>query len=124
MGRDFAPAEDVAGKGNVAILGHGFWMRQFGGRAEVLHSRIDLDGEPFTVVGIMPPGFQLDSPTDLFVPAAFVGDPQMRRSVGARSLLVVGRLKSGVTVAQARQEMGLIAARLETRGRLQKGLGA
>jgi predicted permease len=128
VGRDFSPEEDVAGRGKAVIFSHGFWLRQFGGRREVLHSRIHLDGEAFTVVGIMPAGFQpagfqIDGPTDLFLPAAYVGDPQLRRSVGPQALVVLGRLKRGVTVEQARQEMDRIAAGLATLDAGRKGWG-
>jgi putative ABC transport system permease protein len=123
LGRDFRPEEDIAGRGDVVILDHGFWVRQLGGRREILHARIDLDGQPFTVVGIMPAGFRIDSPTDLYLPGAYLGDSQIRRSVGPRSLVVFGRLKPAVTVEQARQEMRLIAARLETVDAGRRGWG-
>lgn len=110
VGRDFLAEEDVAGRGDVVILDHGFWRRHFGA-AQVLHSRIVLDGQPFTVVGVMPPGFTLAAPFDVLLPAAYVGDPLLRRSVGAHAVTVFGRLRPGVTVEQARREVELISAR-------------
>jgi putative ABC transport system permease protein len=115
LGRDFLPEEDTPGKGNVAILGHGFWQRHFGGRADALGATITLDGQPFVVVGVMPRGFAIDAPLDLFVPAAYApDDPQLRRSLGVNALEVIGRLAPGVTLAQARAEMALIAGRAAT----------
>jgi putative ABC transport system permease protein len=105
LGRDFAPEEDLPGRADVAILSHGFWQRQFGGRPEVLNQAIQLDGRPFTVVGVMPRGFQLDVPLDLFTPAAY------GRS-DVHDIGVIGRLRPGVTLAQARAEMSLVSERI------------
>jgi putative ABC transport system permease protein len=124
LGRDFVAQEDVAGKGNVVIVSHGLWARQLGGRAEALHGTIQLDGQPFTIIGVMPRGFQIGGPVDVFVPAAYdEGDPQLRRSVGPGALAVFGRLKPGVTVEQARGEMTLIASRRAAADRASHGWG-
>jgi putative ABC transport system permease protein len=113
LGRDFLPEEDVPGKGNVVLLGHDFWRRQFGGRADVLEATVKLDGVPFTIVGVLPKGFELEGPLDLYLPAAYTEDDrQNRRSLGAHTIEVLGRLKPGVTLAGARSEMTLIADRL------------
>src|SRR4051794_12938755 len=53
LGRDFAPDEDQPGKPKVAILAHGFWIRQLGGRPDVVGRAIQLDGQPYTVIGVM-----------------------------------------------------------------------
>jgi putative ABC transport system permease protein len=118
MGRDFSEAEDVPGRENVVILGHGLWMRQFGGRPEILDRTVQLDGRPFTVIGVMPPSFQVDwaipragGPIDVFTPAAYsAGDRQDRRK---HTLSVVGRLGPGVTLEQAQSEMDLVARRID-----------
>ena len=112
LGRDFTPEEDLAGKGDVVILSHGFWLRQLGGRADALGGALSLDGRPFVIVGVMPAGFQLDAPVDVLLPAAYLpDDPQNRRSLGAHAVEVFGRLRPGVTLAQARGEMAVIAGR-------------
>jgi len=110
LGRDFTPDEDAPGKSAVAILTHGFWQRQFGGRPDVLNQTLPLDGRPFTIVGIMPRDFQADSKTDLLTPAAYT--PEEHQDHGAHYIGVIGRLKPGVTVEQARSEMNVIADRL------------
>jgi putative ABC transport system permease protein len=104
LGRDFASTEDTPRRGQVVILSHGFWVRQLGGRADVLGRTLQLDGEPHTVVGVMPGGFQLDGPLDLFTPAGY--EPGGVHDIGA-----IGRLAPGVSLAQARSEMELISAR-------------
>src|SRR5205814_9560186 len=91
LGRDFSSDEDLPGKDGVVILGHGLWLRQFGGRPDVVGQTIGLDGRPFTVIGVMPPGFELNGPGDLFTPAAY--DDSWVHDIDA-----VGRLKPGVTL--------------------------
>jgi putative ABC transport system permease protein len=119
LGRDFAASEDEPGAGNVVILAHGFWLRQLGGRPEAVGRTVELDGQARTIVGVMAAGFALDVPVDLFTPAAYRDDdPENRRSVGAHSLEVIGRLRPGVTLDQARGEMVALAEHLaaERRG--------
>jgi putative ABC transport system permease protein len=113
LGRDFTAGEDQPGAGDVVILGHPFWAAHFGARPDVVGRTIELDGRSRTIVGVMPPGFALDVPVDLFTPAAYRDDdPENRRSLGAHALQVIGRLRPGVTVDQARGEMGAIAGQL------------
>jgi predicted permease len=105
LGRDFSPAEDLPGNDDVVVLSHGFWCRQFGGRADILERTIGLDGRPFRVVGVMPRGFQLDAPVDIFTPAAYAPSD-------VHDIAAIGRLKPGVTLQQARTEMALVAGAL------------
>jgi putative ABC transport system permease protein len=113
LGRDFWPDEDEPGRGQVVILSHGFWQRRFGGRPDVLHRSLRLDGRPFTVVGVMPEGFELDQPLDLFTPAGYTeNDAEVRRSLGAHGVRAIGRLRPGVTALQAERELLVIADRL------------
>jgi putative ABC transport system permease protein len=111
LGRDFSAEEDVPGRERVAVLSHGFWVRQFGGRPEVLYRTVQLNGQPFTIVGVMPKGFALDQPADIFTPAAFTTAERQNRG-GMHVFDVFGRLKPGVTIEQARGELALIADRL------------
>jgi putative ABC transport system permease protein len=116
-GRDFAPDEEMPGAPRVAILSHGFWQRAFGGEQSVIGSTIRLSGRPTTVVGVLPAGFSLMVPAEALVPAnvdvwipyAVDYAKQERDSHG---LTVIGRMKRGVTLAQAQEEMNAIAARL------------
>lgn len=115
LGRDFRPEEDQPGRGHVAIVSHAFWQQHFGGAADVLGQTILLDGEPHAIVGVMPESFRVASPTDIWTPIAFTAAELQPERRGAHYLNAVARLKPGVTLAQAREEMSLIAARLRQR---------
>jgi putative ABC transport system permease protein len=106
LGRAFTAAEDRAGQARSVILGHGFWRRQLGGRPDVLGQTLQLDGEPRTIVGVMPPGFQLDRPLDLYTVTTYPPS-------GVHDIAAIGRLKAGVSLAQAQSEMDLIARRID-----------
>ncbi|MCI0392626.1 MAG: ABC transporter permease [Acidobacteria bacterium] len=116
-GRDFAPEEEKPGAARVAILSHSFWQRRFGGEQSVIGSTINLSGGPAAVVGILPPGFALMIPSeahvtaniDVWIPYAEDYEKQERHSHG---LTVIARMRRGVTLAQAQEEMNTIAARL------------
>jgi predicted permease len=113
MGRDFVEDEDGRGKGSVVIVSHRFWQSRLGGRPSVLGETLRLDGRPFSVIGVMPEDFVLEAPIDIFTPAAYTGDdPENRLSLGGHSILVFGRLRPGATLAQARNEMSVMADRL------------
>ena len=110
LGRDFRPDEDTPGQENVAILLHGFWQRQFGGRQDILGETVQLNGQTYTIVGVMPQSFQPGSRTELLLPAVYSSDE--RQNHGGHYIGVVGRLKEGVTLEQARAELDTIALRL------------
>jgi putative ABC transport system permease protein len=113
LGRGFLPEEEAAGKNRVVVLSHGLWQRRFGARPDVLGQQITISGNPHTVVGVAAPGFKTPvsgpKPPELWFPLAFNFDESRRRS---DFLSVVGRLKPGATVEQARAELEGIAARL------------
>src|SRR5215468_9476869 len=111
MGRNFLPEEDRKGGPNVVILSHNLWSRRFGADPNILGQTLLLDSRPYTIVGVMPQGF--DFPTKeiaLWVPFGFVYEDGGR---GNFFVDVVGRLKAGVAPEQAQIEMNAIAARLE-----------
>jgi putative ABC transport system permease protein len=111
LGRNFLREEEVPyGQENVAILGHGLWQARFGGRADVLRTTIQLNGRPFTVVGVMPLETGLPDRVQVFTPLGF--NEGERRSYGLPFLHVLGRLKPGSTVAGARSELSGIFERL------------
>jgi putative ABC transport system permease protein len=111
LGRNFLPEEDAAGGAKVVILSHGLWQRRYGGDAKIVGREILLNGEKHTVVGVMPAGFQfLQSSTGLWVPAAFTTEELAVRS--SNTLLVLARLKQGVTREQAQADMTAITDRL------------
>jgi predicted permease len=120
LGRGFRPDEDqVEGRDAVVVLGHDFWMGQFGGNPSVIGSRIRLSGIEFLVIGIAPEQFTgIDTmlrPT-LFVPLAMSPRMGERNYLHDRDfgwLFVKGRLKPGVGVDQARADVAALSAELQ-----------
>src|SRR5262245_28002072 len=112
VGRAFLNGEDEAGHSHVAVLSHRLWQRNFGGDAEIVGKVIPLNGENFTVVGVMPSEFRFPSRlTEVWVP--LVIPPDQINNRGNHWLLTLGRLKPEVSFDQAREQMVTIAKRLE-----------
>jgi putative ABC transport system permease protein len=110
MGRTFRADEAQPGRDAEAVLSYTFWQQQFGGEANIVGQRIDLDQRSYTVIGIMPRALAYPSVAQLFLPLA--PTPEQRLDRSSRDYQVDGRLRPGVTVAQARSELQGIAARL------------
>jgi putative ABC transport system permease protein len=110
MGRGFLAGEDSPGRNHEVVLSYGLWERQFGSDEKILGSSIRLNGEPATVVGVMPKGFSFPLAAELWVPMALTGQEQSSRTM--HSLVTVSRLKPGVSLKQAQTEINGIAARL------------
>jgi len=111
LGRGFSAEEDVFGQGRVAVLGHRLWKERFLGTADVLGKGVTLDGNSYTVIGVMPEGFRfagLDA--DVWLPMAF--QPFEMENRGGHNYQAIGRLKPGVTLAAAQAELKGITARL------------
>jgi putative ABC transport system permease protein len=110
VGRGFLAAEDRPGAAAVAVISHELWTRRYRGDRSIIGQSILLSGRPYTVVGILPAGFQ--SPAlwprtpEVWVPIGL--DPNVGRR-DARMLRVIGRLRPGVTVQQARGELDALA---------------
>src|SRR5882672_5452559 len=116
LGRTFTQEEGRPGADRVAILSRAFWQRHFGGSPSVLDRTIQLDAQPYTVVGVMPAEFDFppSGRIDIWTPLSFDPNDAHGRSRKARSLSVVGRLADTVSQEQAQREMTVIAARLAT----------
>jgi putative ABC transport system permease protein len=112
-GRTFTAGEDRAGGAPVAVLSYGLWQRRFGGSREILGKPINLDSRPYTVIGVLPPGFQLLQPADVFVPFT----PWAKTLPDDRNwhpgILAIARLRPEISREQARTEMMAITKRLE-----------
>ena len=113
-GRTFLPEEDRPGTNNVVILSYGLWERRFGSDNEVVGKTITLNGNPHTVVGVMPNDFRHPAPdarrpTELWTPLGMDAARMHRR---LDILSVIARLKPGASMEQARAEMETISARL------------
>ncbi|MEZ5318049.1 MAG: ABC transporter permease [Vicinamibacterales bacterium] len=113
LGRTFRADEDeVAGRNPVVILGHGLWSRRFGADPGIIGRSLQVGGRAVDVVGVMPAGFTgLTDQADLWVPFVNASAAIDRR--GTRWFNAIGRLRDGVTVAQAQAEFDGIAAGLE-----------
>lgn len=110
QGRAFLPTEQQPGENRVAVIGDAFWRRRFGGNPDLVGRTLILNGERFTVRGVAPPGFDYPGKVELWVPVAFA---DRVLSGGAVPNRVIGRLKPGASLAQARAEMDLFSQRLK-----------
>jgi putative ABC transport system permease protein len=110
LGRVFSDAECRPGSDSVAVLNYGFWQQRFAADPAVLGRKIELNDRIYTVVGVMPRSVQYPSEVDIFLPLA--PTPQQLGDRTSRDYLVNGRLRPGVTVAQAQAEMRIISDRL------------
>ena len=114
VGQTFTPAQDQEGSSRVAVISHRFWQREFGGDQRVIGKSLTLDGHTVRIVGVMPrdfefpgganmiPGLQFAIKNDVWVPLAMSAEE--RKNQGSLNLALLGRLKSGVTLAQAENE--------------------
>ena len=112
VGRTFLPEEDQPGHTGFVVLSRELWQRKFGSDPAIAGKSIRLRDRPFTVVGVMPAGFSVLEPVDLWVPLGL--NPNDKRSANTRTLKVIARMKSGVTFEQANRELNTIGSRLET----------
>jgi putative ABC transport system permease protein len=116
LGRFFTPDEDTPERNVVILLGDGLWRRRFGADRGVVGRRVVLDGQAFTVVGVMPPGFRLPqdfdaaAPAEAFVPLGF--DRSTIPIRGSHFLTGVARLRPGVSPEQADAEISALAERM------------
>ncbi len=103
LGRTFSPQEDSPNGGRVAVISYGFWQRKFGGDPKIVGTAISLSNDTYTIVGVLGRSFVADPPADLWAP--FQIDPNS--TALGHSFLVAGRLRPGVSLAQANAELKL-----------------
>ena len=115
LGRVFGASEDdVARPEAVVVLSDGLWRRRFGADPGVVGQPVTLNGQPFTVLGVMTPGFTgVTDEAQLWIPFAQYAPQRTMRDRGSRGFTVLGRLESGATRASAQAELDTIASRLE-----------
>ena len=99
VGRTFDEADMRPGHDKVVVLGHALWQRQFGGEATVIGRSVMLSGTPYTVIGVMPPGFQHPPRNEIWAP--WVPTAEEAANPRLRYVRMVGRLKPGVSREQA-----------------------
>ena len=112
LGRMLLPEEDAVGKNHVVVLSYGFWQRVFGGVRDVVGRSVQLNGEPYQIVGVATNGFGIANKVDVWTPMAFKPDETANNARGGHYISVYGRLKSGVTFQQAKAELEVIANQL------------
>jgi putative ABC transport system permease protein len=110
LGRTFVRDDETYGRHRVVILGDGLWKRRFEADRSIVGRTIMVDGAPYQVVGVMPPRFSFPEGSDIWAPIAF--DPQTPPGRDSHYFTPIGRLKAGVTLADAQSEMAVLAARL------------
>jgi len=111
LGRAFTPDEDRPGEGHVVVLGYNFWRDHFASDRHVVGRNILLDGETYSVVGVMPETFRFPVWAKIWIPLAWTDETRAVR--GNHNYLVIARLKKGVDIRQAQAELSAISTRLE-----------
>jgi len=121
LGRGFLPEEGQPGKDHVVVLSHRLWLK-LGGDLKIVGTTMQLDGAPYTVVGVLPAGFQDRLPAQLSVPLVFKPE---EINHDFHWLLAMGRLKDGVTIKQAQADMDSVTAHIaQTYPKSNKGWGS
>ena len=109
LGRGFSAEDDRPGGGNVVLLGHDLWSRRYHGDVRIIGQPILVNSKPHVVIGVMPPGFAFPNNQKLWIPL----EPTVSKDPrNFRGLFAFARMKPGVTMERARQELDAIAARL------------
>jgi putative ABC transport system permease protein len=113
LGRGFTSADDRRSANGVALLSWGLWMRRFGGDRAILNQTIHLNTVPYTVIGVLPASFYYSDPQiQLWTPIYHDKPQQLMDELGAHNFRAVGRLKAGVSEAQAQADLSVITRRL------------
>jgi putative ABC transport system permease protein len=113
LGRTFLKEEDQFEHDRVVVLSHALWQRRFGGDASILNRTITLDGQPVTIIGVMPVGFQFpEKDTELWKPLAFSPNLLSENNRGSHFLEAFARLRENVTLAQAQAELNNLTMRM------------
>src|SRR5215471_1153794 len=119
QGRLISPEENQTGRDNVVVVSHRFWQKRMGAEANVIGRSVRLDDRNYTVIGVMPAGFEFPHPSfnfaepvEFWVPLAFTTE-QVAQRERPYYLNVIGLLKPNVTIEQARAEMAALGQRFE-----------
>jgi putative ABC transport system permease protein len=121
LGRQIRPEEDTPGGPRVVLLSHGVWQRRYASDPSVVGRAITVNGNPHTVIGVMPPKFQFPERAQLWIPQVPIEYTAPRT---ARTIDVMARLKPGVAFEEGRRDIGAVAAALEAEHRDDQGWGA
>jgi len=112
LGRTFGEEDGQVGRDTTAVISYGLWQSQFGGDATAVGKDLRLDGQPVTVIGVMPKDFSFLSPDVLlWRPLAFTSEQRSDEQRHSNNFQNIGRLKAGATITRAQQEVNAINAR-------------
>jgi predicted permease len=118
LGRGFTETEDKPGTPPVMVISYGLWQRQFGGASDAIGKSITYNGEPWTVVGVLPSWFDFYGRTninnDVFVPLGYLNNAEFMQDRNSHTVRVTARLKPGVSIEQAQAELSALSARMAT----------
>jgi putative ABC transport system permease protein len=110
LGRDFAAGDAKKGAGRTVLVSYGYWKQQLGSPQDLSQAHLKIDGAVYSVIGVLPGGFHFPQDVDLWLPTDLDGENQSRT---AHNYSAVGRLRDGVTVEQANQDISAIARRIQ-----------
>jgi putative ABC transport system permease protein len=111
LGRDFTAADNQPGAAKVALIGHGIWVREFGGASDIVGKAIRLNGAAATIIGVMQPGFAFPVNEEIWIPLYSEYPVRPRNDARVNAPAVVGLIKRDVPLSQAEAEMTRFAAR-------------
>ena len=118
LGRVYSSDNEVDGNHRVAVISDSLWKRRFGGTSDVIGKIMTFDTGTWEVIGVMPPTFQypigVARPSEMWMPYVIPESQKQRGNSRSISLLVIGRLKDGVSIAQAQARMDAISAAIQT----------
>ena len=106
LGRDFSDADGKKGAGRCALVSFGYWRQNLGAPTDLSQSHLKIDGAVYSVIGVLPAGFRFPAEVNLWLPADLDGEGHSRTS---HNFSAVGRLRDGVSVAQANKDISAIA---------------
>ncbi len=109
MGRDFTATDDKKGAASAALVSYGYWRQYLGSAKDLSQSHLKINNSVYSVIGVLPPGFRFPDDVDVWIPADTEGENLSRTS---HNYSAVGRLKDGVSVEQARDDISTIARRI------------
>ena len=110
LGRAFTPDDEQWGQHKVAILSESLWRSRFASNPNIAGTKIEIDGESYTVIGVARPMLQFFSRAELWLPLAFSPDQLQPHARGHQFLVVIARMKPGMTLAQANADLRVVAA--------------
>jgi putative ABC transport system permease protein len=114
LGRGFTADDDKAGAAGVVLLSDALWRRRFGGAADAIGGSITLDNQPYTIVGVLPPGYRFLQPADVLLPIGpWAATLRMDDRTWHPGIFPIARLKAGVDLARAQAELDVISQRLQ-----------